>query len=144
MRLRPAARYTFLENGRRAATNAYLYNAKLSIYSHACHSCASFARLTSVCASAFAMRSHLRSNADAGPLTILGDQPTVLSTLQAKGIAVAQNVAHVTTPTLMVTAHGTSKRTLARTRAMGLTRSKPPVGHSRGRAKALDAAAQAF
>jgi len=63
-------------------------------------------------------------HADAGPLTILGDlvhNPTVLSALEAKGIAVAQDVAQVTTPTLMVTAHGTSERTLARTRALGLT-----------------------
>src|SRR5574342_548999 len=40
-------------------------------------------------------------HADAGPLTILGD------------------LFH--TPTLMVTAHGTSERNLARTRALGLT-----------------------
>src|SRR4029450_13243239 len=63
-------------------------------------------------------------HADAGPLTILGalvHNPTVLSALEAKGIAVAQDAAHVTTPTLMVTAHGTSERTLARTRALGLT-----------------------
>ena len=63
-------------------------------------------------------------HADAGPLTILGDlvhNPTVLGALEAKGIAVAQDPAHVRTPTLMVTAHGTSERTLARTRAMGLT-----------------------
>lgn len=62
--------------------------------------------------------------ADAGPLTILGDlvhNPTVLDALQAKGIAVAQDVAEVTTPTVMVTAHGTSRRTLQRTRALGLT-----------------------
>jgi len=63
-------------------------------------------------------------HADAGPLTILGDlvhNPIVLSALEAKGIAVAQDVAHVRTPTVMVTAHGTSERTLARTRALGLT-----------------------
>src|SRR5688572_27374628 len=63
-------------------------------------------------------------HADAGPLTILGDlvhNPTVLSALEAKGIAVAQDVSHVTTPTVMVTAHGTSERTLARTRGLGLT-----------------------
>src|SRR5678815_1616306 len=63
-------------------------------------------------------------HADAGPLTILGDlvhNPTVLDALQAKGVAVAQEVAHVTTQTLMVTAHGTSERTLAQTRALGLT-----------------------
>ncbi|HXT71006.1 MAG TPA: 4-hydroxy-3-methylbut-2-enyl diphosphate reductase [Vicinamibacterales bacterium] len=62
-------------------------------------------------------------HADAGPLTILGDlvhNPTVLGTLEARGIAVAQDIAHVTTPTVMVTAHGTSERTLARTRALGL------------------------
>ena len=63
-------------------------------------------------------------HADTGPLTILGDlvhNPTVLSTLESKGIAVAHDVAHVKTPTVMVTAHGTSERTLAQTRVLGLT-----------------------
>jgi len=63
-------------------------------------------------------------HADSGPLTILGDlvhNPTVLSALEAKGIAVAQDAADVKTATLMVTAHGASERTLARTRALGLT-----------------------
>ena len=63
-------------------------------------------------------------HAGAGPLTVLGDlvhNPTVLSTLEAKGIAIAHDVAHVRTPTLMVTAHGASERTLARTRALGFT-----------------------
>jgi 4-hydroxy-3-methylbut-2-enyl diphosphate reductase len=63
-------------------------------------------------------------HARAGPLTILGDlvhNPTVLSALDASGVAVAHDVAEVRTPTLMVTAHGTSQRTLAETRAMGLT-----------------------
>jgi 4-hydroxy-3-methylbut-2-enyl diphosphate reductase len=63
-------------------------------------------------------------HADAGPLTILGDlvhNPTVLSALEAKGIAVAPDESRVNTPTVMVTAHGTSERTLARTRALGLT-----------------------
>jgi len=62
--------------------------------------------------------------ADAGPLTILGDlvhNPNVLNALEAKGIAVAQDAARVTTSTVMVTAHGTSERSLARTRALGLT-----------------------
>jgi len=62
--------------------------------------------------------------ADEGPLTILGDlvhNPTVLNALEAKGIAVAHHVADVKTSTVMVTAHGTSERTLARTRALGLT-----------------------
>jgi 4-hydroxy-3-methylbut-2-enyl diphosphate reductase len=63
-------------------------------------------------------------HADAGPLTILGDlvhNPTVLDTLTARGVVAAQDVSQVTTGTVMVTAHGTSQRTLARTRALGLT-----------------------
>ena len=63
-------------------------------------------------------------HADAGPLTILGDlvhNPTVQSSLRAKGIAIAQDAAQVMTQTVMVTAHGTSERSLARTRALGLT-----------------------
>jgi 4-hydroxy-3-methylbut-2-enyl diphosphate reductase len=63
-------------------------------------------------------------HAQAGPLTILGDlvhNQTVLDTLEAHGIAAVRDVAEVTTPTVMVTAHGTSQRTLARTRALGLT-----------------------
>ena len=58
------------------------------------------------------------------PLTILGDlvhNPDVLDALAAKGIAVARDVTDVRTETMMVTAHGTSARTLARTRALGLT-----------------------
>ena len=61
-------------------------------------------------------------HADAGPLTILGDlvhNPTVLRRLEARGIAIAQDATDVRTPTLMVTAHGTSERNLARTRALG-------------------------
>jgi 4-hydroxy-3-methylbut-2-enyl diphosphate reductase len=64
------------------------------------------------------------AHADAGPLTILGDlvhNPTILAALDAKGIAIAQDVAQARTPTVMVTAHGTSERTLARTRAQGFT-----------------------
>src|SRR4030095_17020797 len=63
-------------------------------------------------------------HAEAGPLTILGDlvhNPTVLDTLTARGVVSAQDVAEVRTGTVMVTAHGTSQRTLARTRALGLT-----------------------
>ena len=63
-------------------------------------------------------------HAETGPLTILGDlvhNPNVLSALEAKGIAVARDVTQVKTPTMMVTAHGTSERTLAKTRALGLT-----------------------
>ena len=74
--------------------------------------------------------------AEAGPLTILGDlvhNPTVLAALEAKGIAIARDVTDIDTArpnagepagrsgAVMVTAHGTSERTLARTRALGLT-----------------------
>ncbi len=61
--------------------------------------------------------------ADAAPLTILGDlvhNTTVLEALRAKGIAIAHDVAQVKTQRMMVTAHGTSERTLAATRALGL------------------------
>ncbi len=63
-------------------------------------------------------------HAEAGPLTILGDlvhNPTVLNRLESRGIAIAQDVAAVKTPTLMVTAHGASERSLARSRGLGLT-----------------------
>ena len=81
------------------------------------------------------------AHADTGPLTILGDlvhNPTVLSVLEAKGIAVVQDVSQVRTPTLMVTAHGTSERTLARTRALGLTvvEATCPLVHAAHRAVA--------
>jgi 4-hydroxy-3-methylbut-2-enyl diphosphate reductase len=44
----------------------------------------------------------------------------VSAALQMKGIAVTHEVADVTTPTVMVTAHGASDRRLAATRARGL------------------------
>lgn len=62
-------------------------------------------------------------HADAAPLTILGDlvhNETVTARLQARGIAVARELADVTTATVMVTAHGASERRLASTRALGL------------------------
>ena len=61
--------------------------------------------------------------AEAGPLTILGDlvhNSTVLATLRGKGITIEQQVARVKTQTVMVTAHGTSDRALADIRARGL------------------------
>jgi 4-hydroxy-3-methylbut-2-enyl diphosphate reductase len=57
-----------------------------------------------------------------GPLTILGDlvhNATVSADLRARGIAIAHELADVATPTVMVTAHGASERTLAETRALG-------------------------
>jgi 4-hydroxy-3-methylbut-2-en-1-yl diphosphate reductase len=59
----------------------------------------------------------------AAPLTILGDlvhNPEVLATLRASGIASANDIAQVTTRTVMVTAHGASERMLASTRRRGL------------------------
>src|SRR6188472_1702824 len=56
------------------------------------------------------------------PLTILGDlvhNATVTADLRARGIAIAHEVADVKTTAVMVTAHGTSERALAQTRALG-------------------------
>jgi 4-hydroxy-3-methylbut-2-en-1-yl diphosphate reductase len=61
--------------------------------------------------------------AEAGPLTILGDlvhNETVLAALRTKGIAIERRAAMVKTETVIVTAHGASERTLAQTRALGL------------------------
>jgi 4-hydroxy-3-methylbut-2-en-1-yl diphosphate reductase len=61
--------------------------------------------------------------ADAAPLTILGElvhNDAVLADLRSRGIATADDPSHVTTRTVMVTAHGASERTLANTRALGL------------------------
>jgi 4-hydroxy-3-methylbut-2-en-1-yl diphosphate reductase len=62
------------------------------------------------------------AHADTAPLTILGDlvhNPTVLRAFEAKGVAVAHDLAAVTTSTVMVTAHGASERSLAHTRELG-------------------------
>lgn len=61
--------------------------------------------------------------AEAGPLTILGDlvhNPAVLAALRAKGIATADVVARVRTHAVMITAHGASARTVATIRDRGL------------------------
>src|SRR6188474_2939907 len=80
-------------------------------------------------------------HAEAGPLTILGDlvhNPTVLGALAARGIAVARDVEQVATGNLMVTAHGTSARNLARTRALGfhVVEATCPLVHAAHRAVA--------
>jgi len=64
-----------------------------------------------------------REHAEAGPLTVLGDlvhNTTVLADLEARGIVVAREAAQVKTPTVMVTAHGASQRTLGTVRNLGL------------------------
>src|SRR5262245_40484618 len=57
--------------------------------------------------------------AETAPLTILGDlvhNDAVLADLQSRGITTARDASQVTTPTVMITAHGASERTLAETR----------------------------
>jgi 4-hydroxy-3-methylbut-2-en-1-yl diphosphate reductase len=61
--------------------------------------------------------------AESKPLTVLGDlvhNDTVLATLRAKGVTIEQHAEKVSTPTVMVTAHGASERAKERTRALGL------------------------
>src|ERR671920_2062233 len=60
---------------------------------------------------------------DTAPLTVLGDlvhNDAVLARLRSRGIATANDPARAETRTVMVTAHGASERSLARTRALGL------------------------
>ncbi|MDB6123696.1 MAG: 4-hydroxy-3-methylbut-2-enyl diphosphate reductase [Pedosphaera sp.] len=57
------------------------------------------------------------------PLTILGDlvhNETVLSNLRAQGIEIRHQTEEVRTPTVMITAHGTSERTLNSIKERGL------------------------
>ncbi len=57
------------------------------------------------------------------PLTVLGDlvhNETVLAMLRSRGIRFENNAAAVTTPRVMITAHGASQRRLAETRQRGL------------------------
>jgi len=60
---------------------------------------------------------------ESGPLTILGDlvhNERVLAVLRARGINIEAQLANVETPTVMITAHGTSERTLRSVRERGL------------------------
>ncbi len=57
------------------------------------------------------------------PLTILGElvhNETVVAALRARGIQTVKDAASVATPTVMITAHGTSERTLGRVKERGL------------------------
>jgi len=68
------------------------------------------------------------------PLTILGDlvhNETVLATLRAGGIKIAQNPAAVETNSVMVTAHGASQKALRRLHERGLqvTEATCPLVH---------------
>ncbi len=58
-----------------------------------------------------------------GPITILGDlvhNETVLRHLRSQGVRTEHQVANVTTPTVMITAHGASQRTMDDIRRRGL------------------------
>src|SRR5436190_16723389 len=57
------------------------------------------------------------------PITILGDlvhNETVLQQLRSQGVNIQHQVADITTPNVMITAHGASARTLGRIRERGL------------------------
>ncbi|HKS38722.1 MAG TPA: 4-hydroxy-3-methylbut-2-enyl diphosphate reductase [Verrucomicrobiae bacterium] len=61
--------------------------------------------------------------ADAEPVTILGElvhNETVLASLREKGIRIEPELSTVNTPTVMITAHGASERTMKRVRERGL------------------------
>lgn len=60
---------------------------------------------------------------ESGPVTILGDlvhNETVLTQLRSQGVKFEHQVASVSTPTVMITAHGASERTLNRVHERGL------------------------
>ena len=64
------------------------------------------------------------NQAQAQPLTILGElvhNETVVTALREKGIRIESQVATVTTPTVMITAHGASERMMNRVREHGLS-----------------------
>ena len=61
--------------------------------------------------------------ADTAPLTILGElvhNETVLADLRERGVRITGQLSAVETPTVMITAHGASERTMNRVRASGL------------------------
>lgn len=58
-----------------------------------------------------------------GPVTILGDlvhNPSVLQQLSTQGVRTEHQVANVTTPAVMITAHGASQKAMAGIRERGL------------------------
>ena len=64
------------------------------------------------------------NQAQAQPLTIFGElvhNETVVTALREKGIRIESQVATVTTPTVMITAHGASERMMNRVREHGLS-----------------------
>jgi 4-hydroxy-3-methylbut-2-enyl diphosphate reductase len=73
------------------------------------------------------------------PLTVLGDlvhNETILADLTARGVRIEGDLARVTTPTVMITAHGASDRTLenARQRGHAVVEATCPLVHFAHRA----------
>jgi 4-hydroxy-3-methylbut-2-en-1-yl diphosphate reductase len=73
------------------------------------------------------------------PVTILGDlvhNETVLNQLRSQGVKIEHQVANVTTPNVMITAHGASQRTLHQIEVRGLrvTEATCPLVHHAHRA----------
>ena len=76
-----------------------------------------------------------------GPVTILGDlvhNESVLQNLRSQGVRTEHQVANVATPTVMITAHGASQKTLnhIRDRGLGIVEATCPLVHVAHRAVA--------
>ncbi len=83
-----------------------------------------------------------------GPVTILGDlvhNESVLQNLRSQGVKTEHQVANVTTPTVMITAHGASRKTMdrIRDRGLGVVEATCPLVHFAHRAVA-ELVAQGF
>ncbi len=83
-----------------------------------------------------------------GPVTILGDlvhNEFVLQSLRSQGVKTEHQVANVTTPTVMITAHGASQKTMdrIRDRGLGVVEATCPLVHFAHRAVA-ELVAQGF
>lgn len=64
-----------------------------------------------------------RREAAAGSLTVLGDlvhNETILADLRRRGVVIERDAAAVATPTVMITAHGASRRAMEQVRQRGL------------------------
>ena len=77
--------------------------------------------------------------AESEPLTVFGElvhNESVLAELRARGIAIESKLDQIRTPTAMITAHGTSQRTLNRAKDLGLrvVEATCPLVHSAHRA----------
>jgi len=81
------------------------------------------------------------SRSKSQPLTVLGDlvhNERVLKTLREQGVKIERQVADVTTPTVMITAHGASQRAMngVRERGLAVVEATCPLVHHAHRAVA--------